>query len=1419
MSFSYGGSEESTIRRNTLQTRLLVVLTLIAFIVGPTMMLPVRAQNATPVAVDDATPEAVDIPTTPDATAPAPPDATQPAENTPVAIDTATSTVTPAPTSTSIPPTATATKPAFSAAVTPAIAISPTSGRVDTKVTVTFSGFPAMVTVYIKFDTTVMTHVISSASGAGSTSFKVPAAPKGPHTVKAVAGRIAASTIFTMTPRIRLSPTIGWMLSSTAISFRGYVPGESVEMRWYSDATNYTVLKKIVMSSTGSGNTTFAVPVSSMGNHKVVGKGTTGSYASAIFTIALVTPTPTPTRTATPTPSVTKTPSMTPSPTNSPTVTGTRTATATPTATRTPTATFTPTATRTPTPTPTRTPTPSPTPVPGTLVVIKHNDVGATLTGACFTVYTDGGAGTRGTLLRTKCDGDDGADGSTYLGLFGAGTYVMAESTAPLGFAPAADQSVVIVPNQTTTLTVTDQPELGLIVYKTNTTNAPLAGACFEIYADAGGGATGALITSHCDGDDGANNGVLKFGVLTPGNYVIHESSAPLGYGRASNRTFSVQANTPLAISIADTQGGAIKVTKQNEVGEPLVGSCFDAYTDRGGGVRGTFVARGCNDSGNLIIVDGLAAGAYVLAESKAPIGYLVAADKIVTVVAGQQASVTIKDTPTTKVIIHKLNGQGQPLAGACFGIYKNAGGGVRGVSVVGRVCDQDDGTNDGFLAVPVSVGNYILGELQAPADYLLAPDVQFSITPLHDTPLDVTDQYGGILYIEKLDSVYGWRVDGACFDVFVDLGGVSRGARAGRACDGNDGASDGITTIKGLPTGNFVITETVPIPGYFHDAPDQGVSVIAGQTTSTSFYNEPFPLLEVYKVGELGQPLPGMCYTAYTDLGGGVKGPEVTWGSGQRPCDTDGDGYLAALVSPGNYLLVETKAPIGYLAGPPLQFSMVRGHVTTLTVTNVRSGTITVTKTDPDGKKLNSACFAAYKNVNGTRGALIAQACDGDDNKTDGVTLINSLPPAQYLVAETATPMGFFTAADTPVTVALQDNPVTIVDEPWPILTVVKVDEQNNLLAGACFNLYVNNGGQRGAKMIGSGACSINGVLKMKERPGSYLLGEDTAPVGFAAGPDIPVVLVRGANPTLTVQNFPAGTVKIKNISSRDGQPLKSGCWELWTNNNGSRGTKIQGKLFCDALDGVDGTTSIEWAPGTYIAVQSLVPKDHYPAPDTIMTIIGRDTHEVTVTNEIYPLFTISKVDQNFQTLIGACFKIFKDAGNGTPGALVDGASNLCDKDGGPGLGDGVTSIRLPAGNYIGREITAPPGYAKAPDFGFMMFTSADLNLTLPDQLAGTVIATTVDQTNGHLNNACYEIWTVAQGGGKGVLYAKACDLDPSDATSVVDGQVKLTGLLPGTYILYQSIVPTGYGRADERTIEVIGGQTTNVTVVINRT
>ena len=78
--------------------------------------------------------------------------------------------------------------------------------------------------------------------------------------------------------------------------------------------------------------------------------------------------------------------------------------------------------------------------------------------------------------------------------------------------------------------------------------------------------------------------------------------------------------------------------------------------------------------------------------------------------------------------------------------------------------------------------------------------------------------------------------------------------------------------------------------------------------------------------------------------------------------------------------------------------------------------------------------------------------------------------------------------------------------------------------------------------------------------------------------------------------------------------------------------------------------------------------------------------------------------------------------------------------------------------------------------------------------------------------------LWTISQTGYAGVLYAKACDPQLGQPGSVKDGIVKLDGLLPGDYILRESIAPVGYGRAEDQTVTVIGGETIQIEIVNHR-
>jgi hypothetical protein len=72
--------------------------------------------------------------------------------------------------------------------------------------------------------------------------------------------------------------------------------------------------------------------------------------------------------------------------------------------------------------------------------------------------------------------------------------------------------------------------QTSLVVHRLDATDRPLAGACFQIYADAGGGTRGDFRGGACDTDvDNAADGVIRFAPLPPGNYVLQEAKPPEG--------------------------------------------------------------------------------------------------------------------------------------------------------------------------------------------------------------------------------------------------------------------------------------------------------------------------------------------------------------------------------------------------------------------------------------------------------------------------------------------------------------------------------------------------------------------------------------------------------------------------------------------------------------------------------------------------------------------------------------------------------------------------------------------------------------------------------------------------------------------------------------------------------------------------
>ncbi|MGI8478063.1 MAG: SpaA isopeptide-forming pilin-related protein, partial [Thermomicrobiales bacterium] len=338
---------------------------------------------------------------------------------------------------------------------------------------------------------------------------------------------------------------------------------------------------------------------------------------------------------------------------------------------------------------------------PATLTVGKADEGGAPLSGACFAVY----AGSN--LAGQACDGDDGAeDGSTVIrfpnGAPGRGL-TLAETKTPDGQAEAPDQSIQLNPgdnqaqavagggdgaqtpagNPPTVETPTSEAPAGETptseapVGETATSEAPVTDvpteaaptdtvpavattATIELVAV---DETGAPVPGACYAVDGgapvcddAGSGSVAFD-LTPGDHTVAETTIPAGFTAGGTSQITVQEGggsfqipqTAIPATKEAPQAGSITIKKQDPVGQPLVGSCFNLRPPAESGLAEIDLCDGDGSDADgaadgSITVDNLIAGKWRVAETTAPTGYDLAKAADVVVKAGGSTEKAIVD-------------------------------------------------------------------------------------------------------------------------------------------------------------------------------------------------------------------------------------------------------------------------------------------------------------------------------------------------------------------------------------------------------------------------------------------------------------------------------------------------------------------------------------------------------------------------------------------------------------------------------------------------------------------------------------------------------------------------------------------------------------------------------------------------------
>ena len=326
-----------------------------------------------------------------------------------------------------------------------------------------------------------------------------------------------------------------------------------------------------------------------------------------------------------------------------------------------------------------------------------------------------------------------------------------------------------------------DKPELKLYsiqLHKVNQEGKALAGAVFGLFEADG---TTPVANPYGEGqatatssDEEGKKGLVTFTGLEARDYVIKELTAPSGYqlstdvikvsaselkaatnlvvdkGTVVNKPFTSIPPTPPTVDKPELKLYSIQLHKVNNEGKPLVGAVFGLFEADGttpvANPYGEGQATATSDANGLVTFTGLEAKDYVVRELTAPDGYQLS-DEVIKIAASDLVAsnsvvdkgnvvnkpfTSIPPTPPTvdkpklklyNIQLHKVDADGNALAGAVFGLFE-----ADGVTPVANPYGEGQATatsdEHGLVTfIGFEARDYVIKELTAPAGYQLLSD------------------------------------------------------------------------------------------------------------------------------------------------------------------------------------------------------------------------------------------------------------------------------------------------------------------------------------------------------------------------------------------------------------------------------------------------------------------------------------------------------------------------------------------------------------------------------------------------------------------------------------------------------------------------------------------------------------------------
>ena len=961
------------------------------------------------------------------------------------------------------------------------------------------------------------------------------------------------------------------------------------------------------------------------------------------------------------------------------------------------------------------------------------------------------------------------------------------------------DPKVSLLRNAISNYSDTDEPDdpdeptpppsetaLKITKYEAGTT-VTLSGATFEVV-----GPDGDTIGIYTTPESGS----ITIPLTEVGNYTIYERVPPeyhlldeepvkqvtVKYGEVAEVAFENEPYGDLRIEKIDEATGASLAGARIQIKHIESGATYTGTTGTGGSY--TFTK--------------LKPGAYEIRELSAPEGWERDPQTYTTtVVAGDCVTYTLKNEalPGLKIIKYDRESH-ETMSGVTFRIWRDG-------ELLG---DYETDALGEILLTDCRPGTYRVQEV----------DTGDSGHLVDSTPQEIELSAGdGIkeLYFfnDQKPGIWLVKVDSA------DPSKVIPNARFRiEAVDGSWGPAEFTTDQNGeidlseLPTGAYVVTE-LDCPGYIIDEAQRIIHLEANQTARFVFTNSVKPSLHLIKLSSDGSRLAGVTFRI----------AKIEDGSRYLDRTTDENGeILISGLEPGVYSVKELDTTSDHISDPvERHVELFPGKTSTIILENDIRPNLTVVKRDADtGEPVPDTVF-------------LVEAADGhsvDEIKTraDGTATLENLLPGVYQISEKSVPSPYLMDAE-PQLVTLYPNrnhTVYFENHKKPTLTIQKVDSiTGSPIQGAKFQLWYGSNGTDTGELnnLGIYFTDASGQIVLEGlRDGWYRVTELEPAPGFTIKEPATqeVYIEGGGNKSLTFENVPLNAIVVHKTDSVTGEALGGATFQLryLGGASGTGGTVIGQKV--TGSNGMAIWTGLK--PGSYI-VEEVDPADGYSIIQSSETVYLADNGEqsvITVRFENMPdgNLLIRKVcsANPSVTLPDAEFKVtYAD------GTLIGDSNGIYRTD---ENGEILISGLQPGKSVVVTETQAPPGYLIDTQAQTVQIKEGrTVSLTFKNQPKGELIIQKRDSATGQpLAGAQFRVTTAAgcEVGLDGVIGDSTLTQNGIFTTDS-SGEIRITNLAPGAYVLTEIKAPHGYVMDAPSTNVVIGEGGDTQTVVITNT